>query len=189
MVSWRFVHVCFVQVTILKLVGAPDALMRLGEHMHFPTDICSVIQEGEITVGKCAHQGASARQERHTLSLGRNKHGHNDSAPIRYKFVAEETPGGEADPAAMEKICRLLGVRPEDLKLILYRSPTPRYMKGTAQWDLVVLDSSNGSAQPETLKEENFVFSIFFTIFRSISKCSSFSMQGLTKSKNCWDKI
>jgi hypothetical protein len=27
----------------------------------------------------------------------------------------------------MEKICRLLGVRPEDMKVIFYRSPTPRY--------------------------------------------------------------
>jgi len=41
-----------------------------------------VIQEGKITVKKCVHRGASARQERHTLSLGRNKHGHNNSAPL-----------------------------------------------------------------------------------------------------------
>ena len=27
------------------------------------------------------HRGASARRERHTLSLGRNKHGHNNNAP------------------------------------------------------------------------------------------------------------
>jgi len=32
-----------------------------------------MIQEGEITVEKCAHRGASVRRERHTLSLGRNK--------------------------------------------------------------------------------------------------------------------
>ena len=50
-------------------------------YTHFPTDICSVIQEGEITVEKCAHHGASASRERHTLSLGQNKHGHNNSAP------------------------------------------------------------------------------------------------------------
>jgi hypothetical protein len=41
--------------------------------------------------------------------------------------VAEENPGSDPDPAAMEKICPLLGVRPEDMKLIFYRSPTPRY--------------------------------------------------------------
>ena len=35
---------------------------------------------------KVAHRGASARRERHTLSLGRNKHGHNNSAPI-YMYV------------------------------------------------------------------------------------------------------
>ena len=29
--------------------------MRLG-CPHFPTDICSMIQEGEVTVEKCAHQ-------------------------------------------------------------------------------------------------------------------------------------
>jgi len=34
-----------------------------------------VIQEGEITVEKCAHRGA--------LSLGLKKHGHNNSAPNR----------------------------------------------------------------------------------------------------------
>ena len=63
------VHVCFVQVKILKLVwrsGRPDA----PQCVHFPTDICSVIQEGEIKVEKCVHRGTSARRERHTLSLG-----------------------------------------------------------------------------------------------------------------------
>ena len=50
---------------------------------HFPTDICSVIQEGEISVEKCTHQGASVGWEHHTLSLGRNKYGHNNSAPSR----------------------------------------------------------------------------------------------------------
>ena len=57
--------------------------------MHFPTDICYVFQEGEITVEKCAHRGASARQERHMLSLGRNKHVHNYSAPKRFKFSTQ----------------------------------------------------------------------------------------------------
>ena len=74
-----FVHVCFVQVTILKLVWGSwraDA----PRCTHFPSDICSVIQEGEITVEKCTHRGASVRRERHTLSLGQNKHGHNNSA-------------------------------------------------------------------------------------------------------------
>ena len=61
--------------------------------MHFPTDICSVIQEGEITDEKCVHQGTSMRRERHTLSLGRNKHGHNNSAPyIRYRVPTYRVP-------------------------------------------------------------------------------------------------
>ena len=55
---------------------------NLPQCAHFPTDICSVIQEGEITVEKCAHRSASARRELHTLSHGRNKHGHNNSAPF-----------------------------------------------------------------------------------------------------------
>jgi len=68
-------------VTILKLVWC-SRRADAPRCAHFPTDICSVIQEGEITVEKWAHRGATARQERHTLSLGRNKHGHNNSAPI-----------------------------------------------------------------------------------------------------------
>ena len=77
-------------MTILKLVWRSDAPWCA----HFPTDICSVIKEGEITVEKCAHQGALAHRERHTLSLGRNKHGHNNSAPLFYllalRFGVEE---------------------------------------------------------------------------------------------------
>ena len=45
-VLWCFVHVCFVQVTILKLVW-PSQCADMPRCMHFPTDICSVIQEGE----------------------------------------------------------------------------------------------------------------------------------------------
>jgi len=70
-------------VTILKLVGhsrRADA-PRCGAHI--TTDIGSVIPEGEITVEKCAHRVASPRREPHMLSLGRNKHGHNNSAPKR----------------------------------------------------------------------------------------------------------
>ena len=80
------IHVCFVQVTIWKLVwrsrraDAPRCAL-------FPTDICSVIQEGEITVEKCPHRGASARWEHHTLSHGQNKHGHNNSAPS-YRYMS-----------------------------------------------------------------------------------------------------
>jgi len=62
-----------------NLFGTPDpwrALVRALSYWYF-----SVIQEGEITVEECAHRGPSARRERHTLSLGRNKHGHNNSAP------------------------------------------------------------------------------------------------------------
>ena len=79
-VLWCFVRVCFVQVTILRLVLRSQCA-DLPRCAHFPTDICSVIQEGEITVEKCGHWGASARREFHTLSLGRNKHVHNNSAP------------------------------------------------------------------------------------------------------------
>ena len=76
-------------MTILKLVWRSR---RADEPQcaHFPSDICSGIQEGEITGEKCAHRGASARQECHTLSLGRNKHGHNNSAP--YKGTAAPGP-------------------------------------------------------------------------------------------------
>jgi len=65
---WCFAHVCSVPVTILKLVWCSR---RADEPWctHFPSDICSVIQEGEITVEKCTHPGASACRERHTLSL------------------------------------------------------------------------------------------------------------------------
>ena len=56
-----FVHVCFVQVTILKLVWRSR---RADAHwcVHFPTDICSVIQEGEITVEKNARTEARQRE-------------------------------------------------------------------------------------------------------------------------------
>jgi len=79
-VLWCFVLVCFVKVTILKPVWR-SRCADAPRCAHFPSDICSVIQEDEITVEKCAHLGASACRERHTLSLGRNKHGHNYSAP------------------------------------------------------------------------------------------------------------
>jgi len=89
---------CFVQVTILKLVWSSRG-SDAPRCTHFPTDICSVIQEGEITVEKCAHRGASARWECHTLSLGQNKHGHNNSAPIFVYFLAcMDQPGLEKGP-------------------------------------------------------------------------------------------
>ena len=111
-VLWYFVHVCFVQVTILKLVqvtilklvGAPDALTRLGEHMHFPTDICSVIQEGEKTVEKCAHRAMSARRQRHMFSLGRNKHGHNDSAPLKRDSLLRTQSPELYDPKSWQSL-------------------------------------------------------------------------------------
>ena len=80
-VLWCFVHVCFLQVTILKLVWR-SFRADAPRCTHLPTDICFVIQKGEIIVEKCAHRGASARRERRTLSLGRIKHGHNNSAPF-----------------------------------------------------------------------------------------------------------
>ena len=51
MVLGCFVHVCFVQVTILNIVWRLDA----PRCAHFSTDICCVLQEGVITVEKCAH--------------------------------------------------------------------------------------------------------------------------------------
>ena len=85
--SWTvlqsFVHVCFVQVTFLNLVWR-SRRANAPQCVHFPTDIRSVIQEGEITVEKCTQWGASAPRERHTLSLGQNKHGHNNSAPLDF---------------------------------------------------------------------------------------------------------
>ena len=50
-----------------------------------------MIQEGEITVEKCAHRGTPAHRERHTLSLGQKKHGHNNSAPSISSLLADPT--------------------------------------------------------------------------------------------------
>ena len=68
-VLWCFIHVCFVQVTILNIVWCfrrTDA----PRCTHFSTDTCWVIQEGVKSIEKCAHWGVSARPERHILSLG-----------------------------------------------------------------------------------------------------------------------
>ena len=54
-----FVHVFFVQVTILKLVWR-SRRVDVPRCVHFPSDFCSVIQQGEITVEKCVHRGTSA---------------------------------------------------------------------------------------------------------------------------------
>jgi len=62
---------CFVQVTILNVVWCSQRT-DAPWCAHFSTDICCVIQEGVITVEKCAHRGASALREHHTLSLGQN---------------------------------------------------------------------------------------------------------------------
>ena len=59
-----FVHVCFVQVTILNIVWR-SRHADAPRCAHFSSDICCVIQEGVITEEKCAHM----------LSLGQNKHG------------------------------------------------------------------------------------------------------------------
>ena len=75
-------------MTILKLVWSSRRVDAPG-CAHFPTDICSLIQEGVITVEKCA----SAHRERHTLSLGRNKHGHN-STPFNLMFLGGTVPYG-----------------------------------------------------------------------------------------------
>ena len=94
-----FVHICLVQVTILKLVWRSQRADPPRCAPHFPTDICSVIQEGEIFVEKCVHRGASACQEHHTLSLGRNKHGHNNSALCTCRRWSENAlPTGTRSP-------------------------------------------------------------------------------------------
>ena len=51
-VLWCFVHVCFVHVTNLKLVWR-SRHADAPRCTHFPTDICSVIQEGEISATRC----------------------------------------------------------------------------------------------------------------------------------------
>ena len=55
-VVWCFVHVFFVQVTILNIVWG-SRRTDTPWCAHFSIDICCVIQEGVITVGKCTHQG------------------------------------------------------------------------------------------------------------------------------------
>ena len=76
-----FVHVFFVQVTILNIVWR-SRHADVFQCAHFSTDICSVIQEGVKSIEKCAHRGTSARQERQMLSLGQNKHGQNITTPV-----------------------------------------------------------------------------------------------------------
>ena len=73
-------------MTILKLDWGSQRVDVPG-CVHFPTDICSVLQEGEITVEKCAHRGTSACREHHRLSFGQNKHGHNNSAPPKTLLI------------------------------------------------------------------------------------------------------
>ena len=57
-----YVHVCLVQMT---MCGAPNALTRLGAQ-HFSTVISPSWITEQISVGKCAHRGASSRRERQT---------------------------------------------------------------------------------------------------------------------------
>ena len=52
-----FVHVFFVQVTILNFVRR-SRRAEAPRCAQFSIDICCVIQEGVITVEKCAHRGA-----------------------------------------------------------------------------------------------------------------------------------
>ena len=54
-----FVHVFFVQVTILNIAWRSQRA-DAPRCAHFSIDICCVIQEGVITVEKCVHIGASA---------------------------------------------------------------------------------------------------------------------------------
>ena len=80
-----FIHVCFIQVT---MCGAPDGLTRFHAHtfllLSHPLGSHNKCQYVE----KCAHRGKSARREHHTLSLGWNKHGHENSEPsIAYSRV------------------------------------------------------------------------------------------------------
>ena len=61
-VHWCLFHVRFVQA---KWVALPTRWRA----SYLLCDICCVIQEGEITVEKCTHRGASARRERNSFCL------------------------------------------------------------------------------------------------------------------------
>ena len=58
-VLWCFVHICFVQVTILNIVWS-SGHADVPPWAHFSTDNCFVIQEGVITVEKRTPRGTSA---------------------------------------------------------------------------------------------------------------------------------
>jgi len=53
-------------------IACRSRLADAPQRAPFAIDIWCVIQEGVITVEKSVHRGASARRERHTLSLGQN---------------------------------------------------------------------------------------------------------------------
>ena len=64
-VLWCFVHVCFVQVKILKLVWC-SRRADAPRCAHFSTVISPSRITEQMTVGKCAHRGTSAHRERQT---------------------------------------------------------------------------------------------------------------------------
>ena len=71
---WWITHGYLVLGTILIIIWGSQCA-DAPWCSHFSTNICCVIQEGVKSIEKCMHRGASARLERHTLSLGQNKHG------------------------------------------------------------------------------------------------------------------
>ena len=62
MVHCCYIHICFVQVTTCGAPKRTDAPRRA----HFSTVISPSWITEQILVGKCAHQGASARRKRQT---------------------------------------------------------------------------------------------------------------------------
>ena len=69
-----------------NMFGAPDTLTLLNAHT-FLLIFVLWSKKVRLTVAKCTHRCAAAPREWHTLSLGRNKHGHNNSAPKRQKEI------------------------------------------------------------------------------------------------------
>ena len=64
LVHWRFIHVCFVQVTSC---GAPDALTRLGACNFLFISHLHGLRKYYYILEKCAHRGGSARRKRQTM--------------------------------------------------------------------------------------------------------------------------
>ena len=82
-VWWCFVHVCLVQVTILNIVWR-SRRAEAPRCAQFSTDRYLLCDPRRCDNSRKVHPncGAFAHWERHTLSLGRNKHGWNITTPL-----------------------------------------------------------------------------------------------------------